>query len=94
MKTKAFNARRALWPEEDAREEEHLRVVGKTLADALLNTVPMQGDLQLEDHAHLLCKVVETFNFQKYFPMDESALSILHHLMDPIGGMVAHPSLD
>ena len=83
-KTKAFDARRALWPEEDAREEERLRVEGKTLADALLNTVLVQGDLQREDLARLLCKVVETFNFQKYFPLDKSMLSILHHLMDEL----------
>ena len=83
-KTKAFDARRALWLEEDAREEERLRAVGKPLTDALLNTVPMQGDLQWKDQARLVCKVVETFNFQKYFPMDESGLSILHHLMDEL----------
>ena len=84
-KTKAFNARRALRPEEDAREgEECLRVVRKTLADALLNTVPMQGDLQREDLARLKCKVGETFNFQKYFPLGESTLSILHHLTDEL----------
>ena len=49
--TKAFDARRALWQEEDAREEEQLRAVGKPLTDALLNTVPVQGDLQQEDQA-------------------------------------------
>ena len=83
-KTKAFDARGALWPEEDSREEERLVAVGKTLADALLNTVPVQGDLQQEDLARLLCKVLETFNFRKYFPMDESSVSILHHLMDEL----------
>ena len=83
-KTKAFDERRALWHKEDAQEEERLRAVGKTLTDALLNTVPVQGDLQRENQARLLCKVVETFNFQKYFPIDESALSILHHLMDEL----------
>ena len=45
-KTKAFDARRALWPEEDAREEERLRAVGKTLTDALLNTVKLRGKIR------------------------------------------------
>ena len=84
MKTKAFNARKALWPEEDAWEEERLRMVGKTLADALLNTVPVQGDLQREDQARLLCKILETFNFSKYFPLDTSVVSILRYLMDEL----------
>ena len=53
IRTKAFDARRALWPQEDAREEERLTAVGKTLADALLNTVAIQGDLQREDLARL-----------------------------------------
>ena len=84
IKTKAFNARKALWPEEDAWEEERLRMVGKTLADALLNTVPVQGDLQREDQARLLCKILETFNFSKYFPLDNSMVSILRYLMDEL----------
>ena len=50
-KTRAFDARRALWTQEDAREKERLVAVGKTLADALLNTVAVQGDLQREDLA-------------------------------------------
>ena len=83
-KTKAFDERRALWPQEDTREEERLTAVGKTLADALLNTVAVQGDLQREDLAHLLCKVLETFNFRKYFLIDESSVSILQHLMDEL----------
>ncbi len=73
-----------MWPKEDAREEEKLRTVGKTLADALLNTVPVQGDLQREDQARLLCKILETFNFSKYFPLDTSVVSILHYLMDEL----------
>ena len=84
MKTKVFNARKALWPEEDAWEEERLRMVGKSLADALLNTVPVQGDLQWEDQARLLCKILETFNFSKYFPLDTSVVSILRYLMDEL----------
>ena len=83
-KTKAFDARRALRTQEDAREEEHLMVVRKTLADALLNTVAVQRDLQREDIARLLCKVLETFNFRKYFLIDESSSSILQHLMDEL----------
>ena len=84
LKTKAFDERRALWTQEDQREEERLVAVGKTLADALLNTVAVQGDLQPEDLARLLCKVLETFNFLKYFLIDESLVSILQHLMDEL----------
>ena len=84
IRTKAFDARGALWPQEDAREEERLIAVGKTLADALLNTVAVQGDLQREDLARLLCKVLEIFNFQKYFLVDESSVSILQSLMDEL----------
>ena len=69
-KTKAFDARRALWTQEDAREEERRVALGKTLADALLNIVAVQGDLQREDLARLLCKVLETFSFRKYFLID------------------------
>ena len=65
-------------------QEERLRMVGKTLADALLNTVPMQGDLQREDQARILCKILETFKFSKYFPLDTSVVSILHYLMDKL----------
>ena len=50
-KTQAFDARRALWTQEDAWEEERLTAVGKTLADALLNTIAVQGDLQRESLA-------------------------------------------
>ena len=82
LKTKAFEERRALWTQEDAREEERLRAVGKTLADAILNTVAVQGDLQQEDLARLFCKVLETFNFRKYFLIDETSISILQRLMD------------
>ena len=77
LKTKAFDERRALWPQEDEREEERLRAVGKTLADALLNSVAMQGDLHREDLARLLCKVLEIFDFRKYFLIDETSISIL-----------------
>ena len=66
-KAKTFDARKALWPEEDTLEEERLRTVGKTIDDALINTFPAQGDLQREDHTSPL-KIVETFNFSKYFP--------------------------
>ena len=59
-------------------------MVGKTLADALLNTVPVQGDLQREDQARLLCKILEMFNFSKYFPLDTSVVSILRYLMDEL----------
>ena len=83
-KTKAFDERRALWTQEDTQEEERLTAVGKTLADALLNTVAMQGDLQREDLARLLCKVLETFNFRRYFLIDETSVSILQHLMDEL----------
>ena len=31
-----------------------------------------------------MSQVVETLNFQKYFPLDDSALLILHHLMDEL----------
>ena len=48
------------------------------------HTVPVQGDLQWEDQACLLCKVLETFNFSKYFPLDTSTVSILHYLMDKL----------
>ena len=82
LKTKAFDERRALWPQEDKREEERLRAVGKTLADALLNTVGVQGDLQREDLARLLCKVLDIFDFRKYFLIDETSISILQRLMD------------
>ena len=82
LKTKAFDERRALWPQEDEREEERLRAVGKTLADALLNTVAVQGDLQREDLAHMLCKVLEIFDFRKYFLIDETSISIFQRLMD------------
>ena len=61
-----------------------MTAVGKTLADALLNTVAMQGDLQWEDLARLLCKVLETFNFRRYFLIDETSFSILQHLMDEL----------
>ena len=82
LKTKAFDKRRALWTQEDAREKERLRAVGKTLADAMLNTVAVQGDLQWEDLARIFCKVLETFNFHKYFLIDETSISILQRLMD------------
>ena len=82
LKTKAFDQRRALWTQEDEREEERLGAVGKTLADALLNTVAVQGDLQREDLPHILCKVLETFNFRKYFLIDETSILILQRLMD------------
>ena len=71
LKTKAFDERRALWTQEDEREEERLRAVGKTFADAILNTVAVQGDLQRED-ACIFCKELETFNFYKYFLIDET----------------------
>ena len=83
-KAKAFDARKALWPEEDTLEEERLRTVGKTIDGALFNTVLVQGYLQWEDQAHLLCKILETFNFSKYFPLDDSSVSILHYLMDEL----------
>ena len=38
----------------------------------------------LEDLAQLLCKVLETFNFRKYFLVDESSVSILQSLMDEL----------
>ena len=82
LKTKAFDERRALWAQEDQREEERLREVGKTLADALLNTVVVQDDLQREDLARILCKVLETFDFRKYFLIDEVSVLILQRLMD------------
>ena len=58
------------------------RAVGKTLDDALLNTIAVQGDLQREDLARLLCKVLETFNFPKYFLIEGTSVSILQHMMD------------
>ena len=84
LKTMAFDKRRALWPQEDEREEERLRAVGKTLADALLNSVAVQGDLQWEELARLLCKVLEIFDFRKYFLIDETSISILQRLMDDL----------
>ena len=84
LKTKAFDESRALWTQEDEREEERLRMVGKTLADAMLNTVAVQGDLQREDLACLLCKVLKTFNFRKYFLIDETSVLILQRLMDEL----------
>ena len=80
LKTKAFDERRALWTQEDQREEERLVAVGKTLADALLNTVAVQGDLQREDLACPLCKVLETFSLPKILP--KYSVSILQHLID------------
>ena len=82
LKTKAFDERRALWVQEDEREEERLRAVGKTLADALLNSVVLQGDLQREDLARLLCKVLAILDFRQYFLIDETSISILQRLMD------------
>ena len=71
LKTKAFDERRALWVQEDEQEEERLRAVGKTLAYALLNSVVLQGDLQCEDLARLLCKVLTILDFRQYFLIDE-----------------------
>ena len=82
LKTKAFDERRALWPQEDEQEEERLRAVGKTLADALLNSVVLQGDLQRDDLARLLCKVLAILDFRQYFLIDETSISILQRLMD------------
>ena len=84
LKTKAFDESRALWTQEDEWEEERLRTVGKTLAESMLNTVAVQGDLQREDLACLLCKVLETFKFRKYFLIDETSVSILQRLMDEL----------
>ena len=82
LRTKAFDERRALWPQEDQREEERLQAVGKTLADALLNSVNVVGDLQKEDLARLLCKVLTILDFRQYFLIDETSVSILQRLMN------------
>ena len=82
LRTKAFDERRALWPQEDQREEERLQVVGKTLADALLNSVNVVGDLQREDLARLLCKILAILDFRQYFLIDETSVSILQRLMN------------
>ena len=66
------------------------------MADALLKTVAVQGDLQREDLARLLCKVLETFNFRKYFLVDKSSISILQHLMDELeeySHKLVHPTV-
>ena len=82
LRTKAFDERRALWAQEDEREEERLQAVGKTLADALLNSVNVVGDLQKEDLARLLCKVLAILDFRQYFLIDETSVSILQRLMN------------
>ena len=82
LRTKAFDERRALWPQEDQREEERLQAVGKTLADALLNSVNVVGDLQKEDLARLLCKILTILDFRQYFLIDETSVSILQRLMN------------
>ena len=61
LRTKAFDERRAVWPQEDQREEERLQSVGKTLADALLNSINVVGgspkgrscEIILQDLGHL-----------------------------------------
>ena len=82
LRTKAFDERRALWPQEDQQEEERLRAVGKTLADALLNSVNVVGDLQKEDLARLFCKILTIVDFRQYFLIDETSVSILQRLMN------------
>ena len=82
LRTKAFDERRAVWPQEDQREEERLQAVGKTLADALLNSVNVVGDLQKEDLARLFCKILTILDFRQYFLIDETSVSILQRLMN------------
>ena len=82
LRTKAFDERRALWPQEDQQEEERLRAVGKTLADALLNSINVVGDLQKEDLARLFCKILTISDFRQYFLIDETSVSILQRLMN------------
>ena len=82
LRTKAFDDRRAVWPQEDQQEEERLRAVGKTLADALLNSVNVVGDLQKEDLARLFCKILTIVDFRQYFLIDETSVSILQRLMN------------
>ena len=82
LRTKAFDERRAVWPQDDQREEERLQAVGKTLADALLNSVNVVGDLQKEDLARLFCKILTILDFRQYFLIDETSVSILQRLMN------------
>ena len=82
LRTKAFDERRAVWPQEDQREEERLQAVGKTLAEALLNSVNVVGDLQKEDLARLFCKILTVVDFHQYFLIDETSVSILQRLMN------------
>ena len=82
LRTKAFDERRAVWPQEDQREDERLQAVGKTLADALLNSVNVVGDLQKEDLARLFCKILTVVDFRQYFLIDETSVSILQRLMN------------
>ena len=80
LRDKAFEARKAAWTAEDAEEEKELATVGKTLDDTLLATVPKANE-QKEDQARLFCKILDTFDYPKYFAVEETR-SILFHLLE------------